>query len=88
MGSFGAGPFSTAGVLRDGFLWTWDDNLRCQLGFDLIQQNAPVRVWAEAGSSHSVEVKQDGTLWAWGWDREGQLGDGGGSYVTKPRRVT
>ena len=30
-----------------------------------------------AGSSHSLGLRQDGTLWAWGADFGGQIGDGG-----------
>jgi alpha-tubulin suppressor-like RCC1 family protein len=29
-----------------------------------------------AGAYHSLAVKDDGTVWAWGWNAIGQLGDG------------
>ena len=29
-----------------------------------------------AGSFHSVALKADGTVWAWGWNGMGQVGDG------------
>ena len=29
-----------------------------------------------AGEGHSVALKSDGTVWTWGWNRDGQLGDG------------
>jgi YD repeat-containing protein len=29
-----------------------------------------------AGASHNLAVAADGTLWAWGWNGYGQLGDG------------
>jgi hypothetical protein len=29
-----------------------------------------------AGSEHTIGLKNDGTLWAWGWNLYGQLGDG------------
>lgn len=28
-----------------------------------------------SGVSHSIAIKNDGTLWAWGWNQDGQLGD-------------
>ncbi|MDT7506833.1 InlB B-repeat-containing protein [Bifidobacterium sp. H6bp22N] len=30
-----------------------------------------------AGGSHALAIGQDGTLWAWGYDADAQLGDGG-----------
>jgi alpha-tubulin suppressor-like RCC1 family protein len=34
--------------------------------------------WAQVagGSSHTVALREDGSLWAWGWNSVGQLGDG------------
>ena len=29
-----------------------------------------------AGDAHTMVVKQDGSLWATGWNKHGQLGDG------------
>ena len=45
-----------------------------------------------AGWQHSVALKSDGTVYAWGWDEYGQLGDGGaiisGSYSSTPVAVS
>src|SRR5262249_11566769 len=35
-----------------------------------------------AGANHSLAVRSDGTVWAWGDDEYGQLGDGGGDIGT------
>jgi alpha-tubulin suppressor-like RCC1 family protein len=29
-----------------------------------------------AGDTHTVAIKKDGTLWAWGLNQDGQLGNG------------
>jgi len=29
-----------------------------------------------AGNHHTVALKEDGTVWAWGRNSDGQLGDG------------
>ncbi len=38
----------------------------------LITKDSPVA----AGHRHSLAIRDDGTLWAWGANRDGQLGDG------------
>ena len=37
--------------------------------------------------SHMLALKDDGTVWAWGSNRFGQLGNGDGLYVDIPARV-
>ena len=37
--------------------------------------------WIAVGARHKVALKTDGTLWAWGQNQYGQLGDGGGNKV-------
>jgi alpha-tubulin suppressor-like RCC1 family protein len=39
----------------------------------------PVEVFVSAiaaGENHSMALQSDGTVWTWGWNRDGQLGDG------------
>jgi alpha-tubulin suppressor-like RCC1 family protein len=42
---------------------------------------------AKAGASHTLLLREDGTVWAWGANGSGQLGDGTTSHRQEPRRV-
>jgi hypothetical protein len=77
------------GVSNDGTVWAWGDNFNGQLGNNSpASSNVPVQVHGvgdvgfltdvvavAAGSAHSLAVKSDGTVYAWGYDGFGQLGD-------------
>jgi len=49
------------------------------------QVNLPGTASVAAGYLHSLAVKADGTVWAWGWNGFGQLGDG--TIENRPRPV-
>jgi alpha-tubulin suppressor-like RCC1 family protein len=40
-----------------------------------------------AGVYHTLSIRSDGTLWAWGWNLFGQLGDGGGGDSYSPIQI-
>jgi alpha-tubulin suppressor-like RCC1 family protein len=40
-----------------------------------------------AGYSHTLALKGDGTVWAWGSNSSGQLGDGTTKYRSVPQQV-
>jgi alpha-tubulin suppressor-like RCC1 family protein len=44
-------------------------------------------VSVSAGSAHTVALKSDGTLWAWGWNFYGQLGDGSTVEKHSPEQI-
>jgi YD repeat-containing protein len=44
-------------------------------------------IQAAAGHSHTVALKSDGTLWAWGHNDQGQLGDGSTADTNLPKRI-
>ena len=83
-----AGGYSHSLALKnDGTVWAWGDNYYGQLG-DGIQPYVPYISTAvqvkglsgitaiARGYSHSLALKNDGTVWAWGSNVYGQLGDG------------
>lgn len=83
--SVNAGGNYSHGIKQDGTLWAWGYNNMGQLGDGtLIDKNTPTQIvtatnWQSVSSGeggHTAAIKQDGTLWAWGWNNYGQLGDG------------
>ncbi len=83
-----AGYYHTLALRSDGSMWGFGRNDEGQLGLNYVSDaNAgvynPVQIssgtdWATviAGGMHSFALKGDGSLWAWGRNDEGQLGDG------------
>ena len=91
------GPDHVLAVKNDGTVWAWGYNGYGQLGDGTTtEQNLPVQVpglsgvitWARAAAAHhSLAVKGDGTLWAWGYNENGQLGDGTTTRRPSPVQV-
>ena len=40
-----------------------------------------------AGMDHTISLRADGTLWAWGFNGDGQLGDGTTAYKNSPLQI-
>jgi alpha-tubulin suppressor-like RCC1 family protein len=70
----------------DGSLWCWGRNDHGQVGDGTAAPNVPTPVPLSAlgtdvaevavGYDHSCARKKDGTVWCWGSNERGQLGDG------------
>src|SRR5579884_3346311 len=80
-----AGLVHSLAVKDDGTVWAWGDNGTGQLGDGTtVSRTSPVQVSggmvhatvAAAGSYFSLALKDDGTVWAWGDNLAGQLGNG------------
>ena len=87
--------FSLA-LKNDGSLWSWGRNSYGRLGLnDTVNRSSPVQVgslttWAEvttAGSGFCLAIKNDGTLWAWGYNGQGALGQNNTIVRSSPVQV-
>ena len=83
--STAAGNYHAVGVKCDGTLWTWGYNGHGELGTNnTITYSAPNQVgsctdWCcghAGGHHHTFGLKCNGTLWSWGHNNHGDLGDG------------
>lgn len=91
-----AGIYNSLALKSDGTLWAWGENWQGQSGTgnNPRHQFSPVQVgtdtnWSQvsAGFRHSLAIKSDGTLWAWGGGDFGKLGTGSTSSQYTPLQI-
>jgi alpha-tubulin suppressor-like RCC1 family protein len=99
--AIGGGSSHTVALKNDGTVWTWGDNNYGELGDGTTtNRSAPVRVVGQGGSGflsgitaissgefHIIALKDDGTVWTWGRNEYGQLGDGTTTSTSTPVHV-
>jgi len=87
---------SMAAIKTDGTLWAWGTNNRGQLGQNNTTNfSSPVQVgalttWSKVsitGQYFTQSIKTDGTLWSWGNNYNGQLGQNNLTYKSSPVQV-
>ena len=82
----------------DGTLWSWGLNTNGQLGKGTTTNNnangTPVQIGSDsnwisvsAGDNHSLAIKSNGTIWAWGAGSSGRLGVGDTTGRTSPTQI-
>ncbi|MBK8722269.1 MAG: hypothetical protein IPL95_08365 [Saprospiraceae bacterium] len=84
-------------IKSDSTLWSWGLNANGQLGLGYSggpkltpQKVGTQKTWKKvnAGNFHTLAIKYDSTLWAWGNNTKGQIGDGTTSQVNSPKKIT
>lgn len=86
----------TLAIKTNGTLWAWGLNNAGQLGDGTNNPNSivPIQIgtatnwqFISVGAEHSLAIKTDGTLWAWGRNSEAQLGDGTNNNSNVPIQI-
>lgn len=87
---------AAAAIKTDGTLWLWGCNNNGQLGNNtVISASSPIQTisggtnWklARTSGQHTAAIKIDGTLWLWGRNLSGSLGDGTTVYKSSPIQI-
>jgi alpha-tubulin suppressor-like RCC1 family protein len=96
------GSLHTVALKDDGTVWAWGSNEYGQLGDGTatLTMSTPVQVKGPGeicflmdvaavagGYDHTIALKEDGTVWAWGRNSYGELGDGTTTMRTAPVQV-
>lgn len=90
------GETHTIGLTRSGLLYTWGWNNNGRLGDNSgISRSSPgttarnTNDWVDiaSGSAHGAAVASNGTLWTWGRNSSGQLGNGQTLDTSSPATV-
>ena len=84
-------------VKTDGTLWGWGNNVDGQVGTSINvggEVTSPVQIGADTnwnvtadGLAHGVALKTNNTLWSWGKNNNGQVGDGTTTDSSSPIQI-
>lgn len=92
----GVGSYNVLVIKDDGTLWSWGWGSQATGGWgDLSDRSSPVQIgsgtdWNSVSptfSYNALATKTDGTLWAWGKNTHGQLGQGNTTDHNSPVQV-
>lgn len=91
--------YHSLALKNDGSLWAWGDNIFGQVGDGTMTPSpTPKQILAKSGfmftavsagdDDHSLAIKNDGSLWAWGRNSCGALGNGNTETSYVPIQVS
>lgn len=92
-----AGQTHNVAIKNDGSMWSWGNRRFSRLGFPSPSddQLSPIQIggtsdWRSvaAGYQNNAAIKQDGSLWTWGYNEYRQIGNGSSGYVASPLQIS
>ena len=100
-GGFGSSSFDATAVKTDGTLWSWGRNNYGQNGLNNVSSpswtgpSSPIQVgsgtdWStvcSGGYQYTGGLKTDGTLYMWGVNQYGELGQNNRTYYSSPVQI-
>jgi alpha-tubulin suppressor-like RCC1 family protein len=96
LASLGGAFYHVLEAAEDGKLWGWGDNWECELTFApcqnfilSVEQIPPIDavLAARGGAFHTLALKANGQVWAWGKNDVGQLGTGNTAWLSVPAQI-
>ena len=91
-----SGGYGGYAIKTDGTLWAWGWGAEGKLGLgDTTNRSSPTQVgalttWSSVvggGPYHTAALKTDGTIWAWGNNSYGELGQGNTTKQSSPVQI-
>jgi alpha-tubulin suppressor-like RCC1 family protein len=96
----GVGKYHSVALKHDGSVWTWGKKEWLGAGTLSVNQNLPIQVLDNTGTGylsnvmdiaigeeHNLAILSDRTVWAWGRNGAGRLGDGTTSDRNTPIQI-
>ena len=88
--------YSTLALKSDGTIWSWGHNGNGRLGrgftggdYTDIKQIGTSKNWQQisSGSHFSIARQKDGSIYSWGYNGSGQLGDSSTTDLYSPKKI-